>query len=217
VLDDDDMEEGAGVQRFPGFYFGTVAANEDPEKRSRVRLTVPGILDKPSAWAIPLGASVGKQDGEYDAPDVGATVAVTFMQGGDPEQPAYFKGHWAKGETPTYVGALSAADATKVREIETKEFELIFDDRSGNEKIIIKSKTSGVQLRISKDKIEVGNTGQLESAVFGGTLKAKLEALCDAFIAHTHPTGVGPSGPPANAATVTTLKGQLSQILTEGL
>ena len=46
-------------------------------------------------------------------------------------------------------------------------------------------------------------------------LKAKLEALIDAINEITVPTGTGPSGKPLNAATFTTIKGELSQILSK--
>jgi hypothetical protein len=73
----------------------------------------------------------------------------------------------------------------------------------------------GSYIFINKDgeiQIKAG-TVAIEKTVLGETLKAKLEALIDAINAITVPTGVGPSGTPINAATFTTLKSQLTQIL----
>jgi hypothetical protein len=60
--------------------------------------------------------------------------------------------------------------------------------------------------------IELGNS-QLEPAVKGDTLKSLLDSLFDELIAHTHPTALGPSGPPTNVAQLTAIKAQLSTIL----
>ena len=63
-------------------------------------------------------------------------------------------------------------------------------------------------------QVAVGR-GATEPMVLGNLLKAKLEALIDAINEITVPTGTGPSGKPLNAATFTTIKGELSQILSK--
>jgi len=62
-----------------------------------------------------------------------------------------------------------------------------------------------------------GNGASTEKTVLGETLKAILEAILDAIVAMTVTTGVGPSGPPINAATFTAIKGQLTTILSAGV
>jgi len=53
----------------------------------------------------------------------------------------------------------------------------------------------------------------VEPVVLGDTLLGLLEELCDALAAETHPTPVGPSGPPINAADYSSIKSRLSTFL----
>jgi hypothetical protein len=53
----------------------------------------------------------------------------------------------------------------------------------------------------------------VEPVVLGDTLLGLLEELCDALAAETHPTPVGPSGPPINAADYSSIKSRLKSFL----
>tara|TARA_Y100001963_G_C6548592_1_gene338800 strand:+ start:195 stop:578 length:384 start_codon:yes stop_codon:yes gene_type:complete len=53
----------------------------------------------------------------------------------------------------------------------------------------------------------------VEPVVLGDTLLGLLEELIDAILAETHPTPVGPSGPPINAADYSSIKSRLSTFL----
>ena len=53
----------------------------------------------------------------------------------------------------------------------------------------------------------------VEPVVLGDTLLGLLEELCDALAAETHPTPVGPSGPPINVADYSSIKSRLSTFL----
>ena len=53
----------------------------------------------------------------------------------------------------------------------------------------------------------------VEPVVLGDTLLGLLEELCDALSAETHPTPVGPSGPPINAGDYASIKSRLSTFL----
>ena len=53
----------------------------------------------------------------------------------------------------------------------------------------------------------------VEPVVLGDTLLGLLEELIDAILAETHPTPVGPSGPPINAADYSSIKSRLPQFL----
>jgi hypothetical protein len=61
--------------------------------------------------------------------------------------------------------------------------------------------------------IRLGSEGVTEPAVLGDVLKSKLESLIDAINVLTVPTAFGPSGTPINAATFTSIKSGLSDIL----
>lgn len=73
--------------------------------------------------------------------------------------------------------------------------------------------TSNRSILIS-NKIYLGESdNENEPVVLGSQLVSWLESLCDSLVAETHPTAVGPSGPPINAFQYQTLKSQLRKIL----
>ena len=71
---------------------------------------------------------------------------------------------------------------------------------------------SGGETIINSPEIYLG-LGAEEPVVLGDTLLGLLEELCDELAAETHPTPVGPSGPPINAAKYSSIKSRLKQFL----
>jgi|TARA_R110000822_G_scaffold26819_9_gene80513 hypothetical protein len=71
---------------------------------------------------------------------------------------------------------------------------------------------SGSETIINSPEIYLG-LGAEEPIVLGDTLLGLLEELCDALAAETHPTPVGPSGPPINASQYSAIKGRLKEFL----
>lgn len=72
---------------------GTVVDNADPDGLHRVRIRVPGLIEK-TWWAFPLTAGGGSaQRGGHIAPAIGADVVVWFING-DPEFPVYSCAWW---------------------------------------------------------------------------------------------------------------------------
>lgn len=67
---------------------------------------------------------------------------------------------------------------------------------------------------IRADKIHLGDAAD-EHAVLGDTAVKLLGQLLDLIVAQTHPTAVGPSGPPLNAPAFRLLKQQLGEMLSE--
>lgn len=57
----------------------------------------------------------------------------------------------------------------------------------------------------------------LESLVLGDTLKGLLEQILDGIVVMTIPSPLGPLGPPANSATFTAIKAQLTTMLSQGI
>ena len=51
-------------------------------------------------------------------------------------------------------------------------------------------------------EISMGLTGKINIASAATTLGTVLKAIIDEFLSHTHPTGVGPSGPPMPPASI---------------
>jgi uncharacterized protein involved in type VI secretion and phage assembly len=198
-----------------GVFHGTVVDREDPEVLGRVRVLIPGVIEPASEWALPDGTAGGGSAGrgKYAVPEKGADIFVQFLMG-DPDRPIYRPGHWGKPdgqtEAPTYLAGMSKTDGPNVRVEETKNFLLVFDDRAGHEQILIKDKNNAAGLiRIAGGKVYAGDESADEPFVKGNQWKAGMEALFDAIVAITHPTAVGPSGPPINAAAFTALKAQL--------
>lgn len=198
-----------------GVYLGTVFDNADPEGLGRVRVAIPGVADAPATtWCWPAGTMGGgsKERGFFAVPDKGADVYVLFPGGELDEAPVYLGGHWGKGEKPTFLSGVSPADTPKVRGFETPGFVWFIDDRSPGG-ITLKAKGSGLLLRLGSDsKIQLGS-GATEPLVLGNVLKGILEAVLDLIVAHNHPTGVGPSGPPVNAAGFSAQKALLTNAL----
>lgn len=85
-----------GPRRF-GVTLGTVRDHNDPEQRGRLKILVPAIHQtRPlPAWVPAIGQSYGKDArvarGTFLVPEVGATVAVMFLDG-DPERPVWMAG-----------------------------------------------------------------------------------------------------------------------------
>jgi hypothetical protein len=190
---DEDDEEGIVQERSPllGLYIGVVVDREDPDTLGRVRVTIPGLVEPSSAWAFPLGTLGGgsAQRGGYFVPEKDAEVGVLFQQG-DVEHPYYLAGHWgvpeAGTEIPTPIKDATAADAPKIRTIETKQWVLTFDDRDGKEVLVVRDKTSG-------DGIEIDGAAKSGQGI---TIKATAGLVldCDGLITIDGRAGVQING-----------------------
>lgn len=128
-----------------GLYDGVVYDNADPMLICRVRVTVPGLIEPYSEWALPVGmpgASPGR--GLWMPPAVGSNVSVMFKEG-DPDHPRYFCGPWGspdgeQPDSPDFVHELSPSDAVKVAGLQTKRWDIVVDDRPGQEKLVIRDR-----------------------------------------------------------------------------
>jgi uncharacterized protein involved in type VI secretion and phage assembly len=94
------------------------------------------------------------QRGFWDAPEINAEVYVMFL-GGDPDKPRYMVGHWGRGEHVSAVkAARSEASAPEdivaasllVKSWETKEFNIVVDERPGKRRLYIHAKEMGENL-----------------------------------------------------------------------
>lgn len=70
-----------------------------------------------------------------------------------------------------------------------------------------------LEAELTPDLWRMGGSSANQSYVRGEDLQTLIEAILDLDVAHAHPTGVGLSGPPSNAAAYTAKKAQVSQIL----
>jgi hypothetical protein len=149
VHDDDPPDP-----RFVALYEGEVVDNLDPKLMGRIRILIPGLLE-PSGWTMPIAMPGGGADnrGHWQVPRIGANVAVLFVQG-DVDHPRYLAGPWASPratgtEIPNAVRTLTPAEAVEVAVIQTRRWEIVFDDRIGRESLRIKD------LEFDEDVLEI--------------------------------------------------------------
>ena len=91
-------------KKYWGKYRGTVFNNVDPERRGRLMVVVPDVLNLlPTTWAepcVPLAGPTGPPMGVYMVPPPGAGVWVEFEQG-DPNRPIWVGCRWgAQSDIP---------------------------------------------------------------------------------------------------------------------
>ncbi|WP_437755107.1 phage baseplate assembly protein V [Sorangium sp. So ce1389] len=198
------------LHRFFGKYEGVVTDNADPLEIGRVRARVPAVLgeDVPSGWALPCAPYGGGKDrGFLFVPEVGDTVWIEFA-GGDPSRPIWSGCFWgapestgqaddlgteAGSEVPTSEGTKAGPKRHILR---TKAGHRIFLDDDG-EVVVLAHGSDKAEIRLTKsgevvvkaDKIKLGDAAQ-KAVILG-------DDFMQLFNSHTHPTGVGPSGPPA--------------------
>ncbi len=199
---------------FFGKYEGVVTDNADPLQIGRIRARIPAVLgeDVESGWALPCAPFGGGRDrGFLFVPEVGDTVWMEFAAG-DVSRPIWSGVFWGSPESSGQPDDLGEQTGTEVPTIDGNVagpgrlvlktragHRLAFEDDGelvilahGNDKTEIRLTASG-EVIISADKIKLGS-GATEPMVLG-------QALQTLFNSHTHPTGVGPSGPPVQPLT----------------
>jgi len=196
--------------RFYGKYEAVVTQVDDPLGTGRIRARVPAVLgeDQESGWALPCAPFGGGRDrGFLFLPEVGDTVWIEFAAG-DPSRPIWSGAFWGApasaggqddlaqetgSEVPTADGTRAAPGRSILRT--RAGHRVLFDDdgevivlANGNDKTEIRLTREG-EVVIKANKIKLGE-GASQALVLGGDFR-------QLFNQHTHPTGVGPSGPPA--------------------
>ena len=79
-----------GDPELAGIFTGTVVRRDDPDHLGRVKVTVPGMIDTESSWALPKGGGAA-QWGHVSVPPLGAAVYVEFVNR-DIDYPVYEPG-----------------------------------------------------------------------------------------------------------------------------
>ncbi len=200
--------------RFYGKYEAVVVDTEDPLAIGRLRARVPAVLgeDTLSGWALPCAPFGGGKDrGLLLLPEVEDTVWIEFAAG-DVSRPIWSGAFWG---APESAGGQDDLAAETGPEVPTSEGEpagpghyvlrtkaghrLAFDDTGevvvlahGSDQAVIRLTAAG-EVEVTAEKIKLGASAA-EPLVLG-------QKLLQMFNTHTHPTGVGPSGPPAQPMT----------------
>lgn len=132
-----------------GKYRGFVVDNADPEKRARLRLSVPSVLDEEvTGWALPCLPFGGLADqGWFSVPEIDAQVWVEFEEG-DLSHPIWTGTFWQQsGDVP----AEAALDPPTTRLLKTPSGHLVeLDDKEGEERFFL-SHSKGAEIEIDKD------------------------------------------------------------------
>jgi hypothetical protein len=225
--------------RFYGKYRAFVADNADPDKRGRLRLTIPSVLgDIVSGWALPCAPYGGRAGrGFFFVPEKDDGVWVEF-EAGLLEFPVWVGTFWSKpGGTTEVPEPASSQDPPTSKIIKTGKHTIELADEDGkeaikvadsnNNKITLDSKgvivedangnkikleASGVTVESSRIKLGA-NAVEMEKLVKGNTLKTLLTTWHTLLATHVHPNGNmgSPTGPsPTLAAAAPQLDGALS-------
>lgn len=127
-----DLYNTVAEKRY-GKYRGFVSENQDPQKRARIRLSIPSVLnDQISDWALPclpFGGASGY--GFFTVPEVGAQVWVEFEEG-DIDRPIWTGTFWQQqSDVPTDAGK----DEPTTRLLQTPSGHIFqFDDEKDKER-----------------------------------------------------------------------------------
>lgn len=135
-------------RRAIGKFRGVVMDNQDPDKRGRVKVSVPALLgDQTSDWALPCFPCGGLADtGWFCVPKVGAQVWVEF-EGGNIDFPIWSGTFWQQGaDVPAEV-----QDPPTTHLLKTPKGHLfLLEDQDDNEQVSL-THSGGAQMLIDPD------------------------------------------------------------------
>lgn len=207
------------ANRYYGKYSGEVVDNQDDEDLGRLLVRVPAMFGNELA----VRARPCLPYGSFFIPPPGTKVWVEF-EAGDPQYPLWV-GTWYPTGTVPREAAVSPPDHRILHTPSGHTLEL--RDAPGAQEVVLRHQGQ-VALRIAHDGTVTvtsnsgatltltGNTARVEATnislqgtavdVGQGASEPTLlgngfKGLWDMFIAHTHVTAVGPSGPPIPVMT----------------
>jgi uncharacterized protein involved in type VI secretion and phage assembly len=190
-----EKSDGEAVEgRVFGAVVGIVSNIADPDRLGRVKVRYPWLKDdSESPWARVVSFMAGPNRGAVFRPEVRDEVLVLFDHG-DMRFPYVLGGLW-NGEDKMPKERGSDSD-NAIRLIKSRSgHQILLDDATGAEKVTVIDKAgnsielSSTGVVIKSTAIKLGSDGAAQSLVLG-------DAFMTLFNSHTHPTGVGPSGPP---------------------
>lgn len=190
--------------KYWGKYRGFVQDNNDPEQLGRLKVTVPSLLaDAVSGWAWPAVPYAGAGIGFFFMPQVGDLVWVEFIEG-ELDHPLWTGCSWGKpgGQSELPEEALQSYPQQQVIKTPSGNV-IIINDSSGSESITVRTK-EGTEIVIDRSGQKI--TIQADSVIAQGSSEMPEELATKTFVqtifdTHTHPSGVGPTGPPLVLST----------------
>lgn len=102
-------------KKYYGVYQGIVTNTKDPEKRGRIKVLCPAILNAKveSAWCDPCVPIAYDNGGDFCIPQIDEAVWLMFIEG-DSNKPVYLGGWWRKEKTPFGMNYDDGADSTRI-------------------------------------------------------------------------------------------------------
>ena len=181
-------------RRYYGKYRGTVVDNEDPARLGRVKVRVPRLLgpDMVTGWATPCAPFGGAADqGFLFIPDREAGVWVEF-EGGDLECPIWVGTYWSKPDSGSQLPKPQQDDGSEADDVQDpptrkivktgKGHTIQFEDKEGEESIIVREGVKGHLVVLDKNGVKVtdatGNSIEMTDSAM--TLTAKVPFTIDA-------------------------------------
>lgn len=181
-------------RRYYGKYRGTVVDNEDPARLGRLKVRVPRLLgpDMVTGWATPCAPFGGAADqGFLFVPDREAGVWVEF-EGGDLECPIWVGTYWSKPDSGSQLPKPQQDDGSEADEVQDpptrkivktgKGHTIQFEDKEGEESIIVREGVKGHLVVLDKNGVKVtdatGNSIEMTDSAM--TLTAKVPFTIDA-------------------------------------
>ena len=154
-------ETRSGRGRIGGVVLGVVTNNQDREKLGRVKVKFPWLGEGyASDWIRVATLMAGNERGTFFLPEVGDEVVVAFDHG-DINYPYVLGALWNGVDKPPETNDDGENNVKKITS--RSGHELIFGDRSGNEKVEIRTKSGhAILLDDGKKVIEVSTQGGLK-------------------------------------------------------
>jgi hypothetical protein len=132
-------------RKYYGIYRGVVSKNNDPNATGRVQAYVPAVGHRkeafPDVWIMPAMSGAGANRGEFNPPEVGDAIWVSFASG-DASMPQVYWGGWygvptkGKPEVPTEM-AYQGGYPQRRGWVTRMGHVLVFDDEKGKEAVRI--------------------------------------------------------------------------------
>lgn len=180
-----------------------VANLEDPKMAGRIQCKFPQLDGQVlPEWIEPI-----EMAGWLWLPEIDETVEVSIPNSDDwIEFPQEMNWNGLAREEQQSHPEEFKTNYPKRRGFRTKTGMLLIIDETPGEEKFSWSHRSNTLISITNNGIFFGSEIATEPMVLGIQFKTLMTDILDAIILHTHPTGVGPSGPPLNAATFSAQK-----------
>ena len=190
-------------------WIGEVVDNVDPLSSGRCKIKVFGKFDLLPAEAIPWASPMNRNlPGSHSVPRIGDVVAVRFDNGNIYHPEYWFQVDQNKDlKTDILENTQEPHNVISIVYDAERNLRVYYSVEDGLVITTGKSNTDAPMIRFSPEGQIFINSGDIfiatndgaddsQPAVRGKSLEGWLNTLLDDYLAHIHPTPVGPSAPP---------------------